>query len=311
MDCDDMTEDQIMNLWITVKPADDESAIRYFATGDATCFALGSFGRSLRALTKVLLTHQQEVTRLVFSSASELRAWSRVQNPAYSDDHKKLLRLVEKRDIAMVLAPGRGELGIWNPEKVGLPVVKKKQGRIVWYTDGSVLWNPDGPGGWSAVTDDPRVPAACRELSGTDINTTNNVMEMSPILAVLNAVYQTLGHGAEVQIISDSRYALNGSTEWKRGWKARDYAGVKNGELWRAIHRAQALVPDVEYSWVKGHSGIPGNERADALAGKMSSRALVLRRKAGLNCVKPVYVRRNGKATERQQNDRKSSGTHQ
>lgn len=130
------------------------------------------------------------------------------------------------------------------------------------FTDGACSGNP-GPGGWGALLrrgDDER------EISGGERSTTNNRMELRAAIEALNAV----ADGSRVRIYTDSQYVMKGITEWIRNWKARGWLTaakkpVKNVDLWRELDTATAK-HDVEWQWVKGHSGHEGNERADALA---------------------------------------------
>jgi ribonuclease HI len=130
------------------------------------------------------------------------------------------------------------------------------------YTDGACSGNP-GPGGWGSVLlwGDHR-----RELSGGDANTTNNRMEM---LAVIRAL-EALKKPSAVRLFTDSTYVMKGITEWLPQWKRRNWRTasrqpVKNLELWQELEAV--LQPhQVQWLWVKGHSGVPENERADELA---------------------------------------------
>ncbi len=134
--------------------------------------------------------------------------------------------------------------------------------RIVVYTDGSCSGNP-GPGGWGAVIE---APTGVREISGGVPNTTNNRMELMAAIQALEVIEP----GAPVQIVTDSRYVMDGITSWMAGWRRRNWrtaAGkpVKNQDLWQRLDRAVAR-HDVQWQWVRGHTQDPGNERADALA---------------------------------------------
>jgi ribonuclease HI len=130
------------------------------------------------------------------------------------------------------------------------------------YTDGACSGNP-GPGGWGSVLISGNHR---RELSGGDRATTNNRMEM---LAVIRAL-QALKKPSEVSLYTDSIYVMKGLTEWLPNWKRRqwltsDRKPVKNVDLWQELEAA--LQPhQVKWHWVKGHSGVPENERADELA---------------------------------------------
>jgi ribonuclease HI len=130
------------------------------------------------------------------------------------------------------------------------------------YTDGACKGNP-GPGGWGAllVCGDHR-----RELYGGEANTTNNRMEMQAVIEALNA----LKRATQVRLHTDSQYVHKGITQWlpgwkRKGWKTADGKPVKNQDLWLALEAA-AQTHSVEWIWVKGHAGHPGNERADELA---------------------------------------------
>ena len=129
-------------------------------------------------------------------------------------------------------------------------------------TDGACRGNP-GPGGWAAI-----LSAGGREklLTGAEVHTTNNRMEMTAALAALRA----LRAPANVTIETDSRYLLDGMTKWLAGWKRNGWrtagrAPVKNADLWMALDAA-AAPHTISWRWVKGHAGHPLNERADALA---------------------------------------------
>ena len=130
------------------------------------------------------------------------------------------------------------------------------------YTDGACRGNP-GPGGWGALL---TAGEHVKELSGADPLTTNNRMELPAVIRALEA----LKRPSEVRIFTDSEYVRRGITEWVRSWKARgwktaDRKPVKNQDLWERLD-ALAAGHRIEWRWVRGHSGIPGNERADRLA---------------------------------------------
>ena len=143
---------------------------------------------------------------------------------------------------------------------------------VVIYTDGACKGNP-GPGGWGVVL---RSGAVEKELYGGELGTTNNRMGL---LAVIGAV-AALKRPCAVTLYLDSQYVRKGITEWIHGWKARGWRTaakqpVKNVELWQ---RLDALVESgghrIDWRWVKGHSGEPGNERADDLANRGVEMAL-------------------------------------
>ena len=137
--------------------------------------------------------------------------------------------------------------------------------KITIYTDGACKGNP-GPGGWGAILRSKGHLE--KELFGGEILTTNNRMEMTAVIEALSA----LKRPCEIALYIDSKYVLQGMTEWLPGWKARGWRTaakqpVKNVDLWQKL---DALVNagghTIEWCWVKGHAGDPGNERADALA---------------------------------------------
>ena len=133
------------------------------------------------------------------------------------------------------------------------------------YTDGACSGNP-GPGGWGAVIfdqDDNR-----KDISGSEKNTTNNRMELLAAIMALKKVKTN----SEITIYTDSIYVKNGITGWiikwkDNGWKNANKKPVKNKELWIILDNLCNLY-DIEWKWVKGHSGHPGNEKADELANK-------------------------------------------
>ena len=131
----------------------------------------------------------------------------------------------------------------------------------IW-TDGGCRPNP-GPGGWSAIL---VFKGATRELSGGETETTNNRMELTAAAEALEA----LKRPCKVVLNPDSEYLKNGITRWHTGWVRKNWrnaAGdpVKNMDLWRRILEA-AKPHEIDWRWVKGHSGNPMNDRADELA---------------------------------------------
>jgi ribonuclease HI len=133
----------------------------------------------------------------------------------------------------------------------------------IW-TDGACKGNP-GPGGWGALL---RSGSSERELFGGARDTTNNRMELMAVIEALAA----LKRSCEVIVHTDSQYVKLGITEWlrqweRRGWKTADRKPVKNIELWQQLDQ-QVQRHSVQWRWVRGHSGDPGNERADALANR-------------------------------------------
>jgi ribonuclease HI len=130
------------------------------------------------------------------------------------------------------------------------------------YTDGACRGNP-GPGGWGALLS---AGARAKEISGAENPTTNNRMELRAVIAALEA----LKRPSQVRLFTDSQYVRRGIIEWLAQWKARDWKTadrkpVKNQDLWQQLEQAAAR-HRIEWHWVRGHSGVAGNERADALA---------------------------------------------
>ncbi len=137
---------------------------------------------------------------------------------------------------------------------------------VVIYTDGACKGNP-GPGGWGAMlTSGDTV----KEVFGGELGTTNNRMEMMAVIEALAA----LKRPCRVTLYLDSEYVRKGITEWISGWKARGWRTaakqpVKNVDLWQKLDNLiSSSGHTIEWRWVKGHAGDPGNERADALANK-------------------------------------------
>ena len=132
------------------------------------------------------------------------------------------------------------------------------------YTDGACKGNP-GAGGWGALLIAGQHE---KELFGGEADTTNNRMELMAVIQALGA----LKRPCRVILHTDSQYVLKGITEWIDGWKAKGWktaskAPVKNVDLWQALDEARAM-HQIEWRWVRGHVGNPGNERADQLANR-------------------------------------------
>jgi ribonuclease HI len=130
------------------------------------------------------------------------------------------------------------------------------------YVDGACRGNP-GPGGWAATLS---FGDRERQLAGAEAVTTNNRMEL---MAVIRAL-ESLKRPVKARVYTDSQYVRRGITEWiaswkARGWRTADRKPVKNQDLWERLD-ALAASHSIEWHWVRGHSGVPGNERVDLLA---------------------------------------------
>ena len=134
--------------------------------------------------------------------------------------------------------------------------------KIRIYTDGACSGNP-GRGGWGALiqeNDDEK------KLSGSELNTTNNRMELTAVIKAL----EHYNEAKEIEIFTDSKYVMQGITEWIKNWKSNHWKtsqkkDVKNKDLWVLLDTVSAK-HDIKWSWVKGHAGDYGNEIADKLA---------------------------------------------
>ena len=132
------------------------------------------------------------------------------------------------------------------------------------FTDGACRGNP-GPGGWGALL---RYNGHEKELYGAEVNTTNNRMEL---MAAIRAL-ESLKRGCKVSLTTDSEYLRKGITEWldqwkQRGWRTAAKKPVKNVDLWQRLEQA-IEEHEIQWHWVKGHSGHDENERADQLANR-------------------------------------------
>ena len=130
------------------------------------------------------------------------------------------------------------------------------------YTDGACRGNP-GRGGWAALL---RLGEHEREISGAEEHTTNNRMELTAVIRALEALKRPV----QARVYTDSEYVRRGVTEWLAAWKARgwrtaDRKPVKNQDLWQRLDELRAG-HRIEWHWVPGHAGVPGNERVDRLA---------------------------------------------
>ena len=133
---------------------------------------------------------------------------------------------------------------------------------VTIYTDGACNGNP-GPGGWGAIL---RYQDSEKEIKGAEPLTTNNRMELTAAIEAL----RLLKRGCRVDLYTDSNYLRQGMQAWLAQWKKNNWRNsqkepVKNADLWKILDEL-ALVHDIHWHWVKGHSGHPENDRADALA---------------------------------------------
>jgi len=142
---------------------------------------------------------------------------------------------------------------------------------VTIYTDGACRGNP-GPGGWGVLL---RYGEREKRLCGGEPATTNNRMELTAAIQALEALTQPCA----VTLFTDSKYVMQGLNEWlpgwkQRGWKTADKKPVKNQDLWQRLDSANGR-HQVDWRWVKGHNGDPGNEAADQLANQGLERSLV------------------------------------
>jgi ribonuclease HI len=133
---------------------------------------------------------------------------------------------------------------------------------VVIYTDGACRGNP-GPGGWGVIL---RFQDQHKTLNGYDSETTNNRMELTAVIEGLRA----LKRSCEIELHTDSKYVLQGINEWIANWKANGWKTaakkpVKNIDLWQQLEE-EVTRHEIDWNWVKGHSGVEGNEMADQLA---------------------------------------------
>ena len=132
---------------------------------------------------------------------------------------------------------------------------------MIVYTDGSCLKNPNGPGGWAFLIIDNKYNRIW-ELSGGELSTTNNRMELEAVILSLTFLSQ---YTDLITIFTDSKYVINGITTWVYNWIRKDWKNVKNTDLWKRLYKVTRN-RQIEWKWVKGHSGDKYNDRVDILA---------------------------------------------
>jgi ribonuclease HI len=135
-------------------------------------------------------------------------------------------------------------------------------GAVEIYTDGACRGNP-GPGGWAALL---MFNGTEKELAGAEALTTNNRMELTAVIRALEALKRPVS----AHVYTDSEYVRRGITEWlstwkSRGWRTAGRKAVKNQDLWEQLEKL-ASGHEIQWHWVPGHAGVPGNERVDLLA---------------------------------------------
>ena len=141
-------------------------------------------------------------------------------------------------------------------------LMTKNSNLVQIFTDGACKGNP-GPGGWGAIM---KYGDHVKELNGYSSKTTNNIMEITAVIEAL----KSLTRPCAIILTTDSNYVKNGITQWihnwkKKGWKTANKKPVKNKECWLKLD-VEVQRHQIEWKWVKGHSGHPENERADELA---------------------------------------------
>ena len=134
--------------------------------------------------------------------------------------------------------------------------------KIYIYTDGACKGNP-GPGGWGALL---QYNEHKKEINGFSLDTTNNIMELTAVIEALSIIKTK----SKITIITDSNYVKDGITKWidnwkKKGWKTANKKPVKNKYLWEKLDNLTNN-HSITWKWVRGHTGNPGNEKADELA---------------------------------------------
>lgn len=186
------------------------------------------------------------------------------------DDHDAIEILRTSIDHIEEVDPGV------SSDPAGFTVPVEAKGAYTVYSDGGCRGNP-GPGAWGAMGQAPD-GLVFFESSGFEFHTTNNRMELTGAIESLKALEnelqeQNLGMNHAAFLYSDSKYVVDGISKWVPGWKARgwkkaDKKTPENVELWQSFDEVAARFSNLEFKWVKGHSGHPQNEHCDLLANK-------------------------------------------
>ncbi len=174
----------------------------------------------------------------------------------------------------------------------------QKKSRVKIYTDGACLGNP-GPGGWGALL--VSASGVEKELHGNHPQTTNNQMELQAVISAL----QALKRPCEVDLYSDSRYVLDGISQWLPNWKRNNWQTanrkpVKNKDYWQALD-AEAARHDIHWHWVKGHAGHRENERVDALARNAAEALRDSHKSASLSATEAALEQESGDSDDSHQ----------
>lgn len=157
-----------------------------------------------------------------------------------------------------------------------LPKEVKQRKAMALFSDGACRGNP-GPGAWGVLGQTPDEKIAF-EKSQMEFETTNNQMELMGAIEGLEELIKLGQEGEEVFLYSDSKYVVNGITQWvwgwkKRGWKKSDKKTPENLSLWQKLDELRLRFPKIHFRWIKGHAGHPQNEYVDQLANNALDRA--------------------------------------
>jgi len=177
----------------------------------------------------------------------------------------KDLKLSEMKEM---LKQAQIEKEVQVSSDFSLPDLGKKYSYYA-FSDGACRGNP-GPGAWGSLVQD-KTGLVIYEGSSVELGTTNNRMELQGALEALKFLKKEFSSAQSIALISDSKYVVEGLKSWmsgwkKRGWKKADGKAPENIELWQELDQVVSQLREVQYFWVKGHSGHPQNEKCDQLA---------------------------------------------